>query len=379
MIPQLTFHIGDPKTGTSSIQYALHKELVDCGTQRIAFWRQPNAIPLARALEAEGFAHQAERYGEVRNWLVSLDVEHAVISTEFFSGCDPNVLHQALSTHVPDHAASARIIAYVRPHHDRFLAQFIQRTKAGNYYGGIRALLKDSGVGKTLQYTRRFGGWRATFGDNFTLRPFLRQELHGQDAVTDFLRELLGDSSFSLTEKVEENVAVPLHALAGLRLMQRRFRKAGIGEFGRAILGGAMSTQFLPAGPLVGEKPVLDRTTVEILSNRYRSDAAELDKMFFGRPLMQKSLERAADRAVDTPIDLTPDRHFETARKKQIVALSDDIAHVFRQKPALWPMSYRHRKGQVDLSPQDAAELDANSDYLQDIEIRLAELANLMR
>lgn len=350
-----------------------------CDTQRIAFWHHPNAIPLARALQAEALSQQAKRYGEVRDWLAGLKADHAVISSEFFSGCYPQALKQALTTHVPDHAASARVIAYVRPHHSRFLAQFIQRTKAGNYFGGIRALLDDTGVAETLHYARRFGGWRTTFGDRFILRPFLRPELREQDAVIDFLSELLGENPFFLTEPVEENVAVTLRALAGIRMMQKRFKEAGIGPFGRAILGGAMSTQFLPAGPLVGDKPVLDKATAQALTSRYHADAVKLDAMFFGKPLMQQSLERAPDKAIVERMNLKPSLHFTRARRQQIAGLSDDIASQFQQKPELWPMYYRGSKNQITLSLGDQVRLKANHAFLQDIDGKMMALADLLR
>lgn len=337
-------------------------------------------MSLAKVLKPAETEQLETGYGEVRNWLKGLDTEHAVISSEYFSACNPARLQETLSNQVPDHADSARIIAYVRPHHSRFLAAYIQRIKTGVLFADIETFWKKISTERTLLYARRFGDWRATFDDRFTLRPFLRPELRKQDAVIDFVSELLGEQTpFTLSAPIETNVSVPLHTLAGIRMMQKRFRKAGIGSFGCALMGNAMANHFLPLGALDGEKPSLDRAIAQALTDRFRNDAAELDGMFFDKPLMQQSLETAITKVVEEPIDLNPSRYFEPEHKAQIAALSDEIATLFRQKPELWSLHHRMRKRQIELSEEEKQKLILNRAHLYNIDDKMTELADLLR
>jgi len=379
LITHLTLHIGDPKTGTSSIQYALGRGLVDASPQRLVLWEQSNAIALARALQPEGVSKQSKRYGEVRDWISRCDADHAVISSEFFSFCVPAVLQDVLRHHVPSHADTARIIAYVRPHTSRFMAAFIQHTKAGKIFDDIGTFFENTTKTRSMNRAGRFGRWRRQFGEQFTLRPFIRGELRGQDVVTDFVTEVLGSDPFRLTSPVEQNVAVPLQALAGMQLMHRRLKHAGIPNFCRGILGGAMANTFLPMGKLEGEKPELDRATAAALIKVCAADAKKLDRMFFSAPLMQETLERSIDKVRERPIDLTPSLYFSPARKQRVIALSDEIARSLAEKRKVWLLHQKVRKQQVKVSSEDKAKLAENQSYLERVDRGLAELADVLR
>lgn len=386
VITQLTIHVGDPKTGTSSIQYALRKGLIDASPQRIAAWKQPNAVALAKVLRSGDSEKQAERYGEVHDWLTGCGTEHAVISSELFAGPGstihqqmPKTLHKALAAHVPEHAQSTRVVAYVRPHASRFLAAFIQRTKTGGIFYDVKTLFEATVKSDTLDYAERFGRWHAQFGDRFILRPFIRSELRNGDAVADFATTLLGETPFRITEDVEENVAVPLHSLAGMRVMHRRFKQVGVGRIGRKILGGAMANTFLPMGPVQGEKPMLDRATVEALIRAYAADAKRLDETFFSAPLMQESLEKSIDKTADHPIDLKPSLYFTQAKKQQLIAISEEIGRQVITPPNLWPRYHLIGRHEFKISAEEAEVLEKNRNRLEHIDTLMADLADILR
>ena len=343
---QLVFHIGDPKTGTSSIQRALNAGVVDCHGRRILPWKIPNHISKANCLLTDDERQIAQHYTELRDWLVRRDGDLAVVSSEAFSNVPPTKLRQTLCKYLPEHSERARVIAYVRPHSSRFLAAFIQRTKTGHldrpfgeFFRRIRQ--EDS----TLNYSRRFLEWRGVFGDSFALRPFVRSELYNQDVVTDFYRELLGDEAFSVLRPVEENVAVTTRALSGLALMHRGLMKAG-GRMGQQrAVGAYVANHLLLTGPINGPKPKLDRVNAEKLLKAYRKDAVKLDKEFFFRPIMEESLESTLQDAADEPVDLNPATHFSPSERMELDGIIEEAAKTFLRHPKACIRHFRYVRG----------------------------------
>ena len=377
VLPQLIFHIGDPKTGTSSIQTALQKQIVTCDTRSVLAWKTLNAIPVANCLKPKSEQKRETQFNKVRDWLNGASADIAVVSSEFFSGIEPSDLQQALVAHVPDHADKVKVIAYVRPHASRFLAAYIQRTKTGAYMGNFDDFFPMLRKNDPLNYSRRFGAWQKVFSDRFVLRPFLRPELRNGDIVSDFFNEIFEGAAFTLSDTVEENVSVTLQSLCGLRIMHRRLNKAGIGLHGRAILGGAIANFFLPAGKVIGDKPKLDRAMARTLIDAYSADAKNLDATFFSGPIMQENLETCIDKAVEHPIDLTPNRYFEPYKRKHVVALSDDLAKLFHKRPKVWSIHYQTRKGQLVPDAKQSDLMSTHQEHVALVDEKLAELAQI--
>lgn len=375
---QLVLHIGDPKTGTSSIQYALHSQLVDCPTQRIELWRQRNAIALANALKPAQAAHRDERYAEVRDWAQTSAADTLVISSEFYAQTDPVLLQQVLATYLPDHAATVRVIAYVRPHVSRSLAAFIQQTKTGQLFSSYTAFM-EPGAGFRIAITPRFLSWRAQFGDRFTLRPFIREELRDQDTVADFCGLALGDAPFRLTQPVQENVALSTRALSGLKLVQRRLKACGVGPIARAFLGGALSNDYLPQGRVGGEKPALNQATAQALAARFEPDARAMDDAFFARPLMQEALAQSLRTANGPLIDLRPVRYFTPQNRNALKRMGEDLAGCFQKAPQVWSDHHSIRHGQMTPTPKQQQRFAKKADFLAQMDRRLGEIADILR
>ncbi len=347
--PRLVFHLGDPKTGTTTIQRVLHDRLVSCPTQEILPWTRLNAVAVANSLKSNPSVQRKE-FRSIDKWLSRSDADVAVISSEFFASTRPLALKNALEKHVPaDHYSDLSVISYVRPHASRFLAAFVQRTKTGRFFGDIDDFLATLQKNEplTFNYSKRFGGWKSRFGDRFVLKPFIRSELRGGDIVEDFFDEVLRGAPFTIEEKIEANVSVTTKSLAGLQRMHEKLRDLGTDAKDRSIIGGAMGNVFLDSPHHTGEKPKLDRQTAQALISTFRNDAKKLDALFFSEPLMRDHLDRCVDNTGEEKLDLTAEVHFSPSELKSLDELSTEIAAGIRRYRRFWALNYHMKHRQV--------------------------------
>ncbi|RME96791.1 MAG: hypothetical protein D6773_16685, partial [Alphaproteobacteria bacterium] len=142
----LIFHIGDRKTGSTSIQNVFAQKQVRLKGRRVFYPAQLSHNPLRQhflayddpkdpAAHDRAVAAFEALAGRVRN----ARADFCLLSTETIESVDPAVFHKVLTTHFGDVADEVRIVGYVRPHAARFLSSFAERTKLG-----IPAVLKGS-------------------------------------------------------------------------------------------------------------------------------------------------------------------------------------------------------------------------------------------
>ncbi len=382
--PRLIIHIGDPKTGTTSIQQALQEGNVQCDTRRILPWESHNAVSVADSLKPnrgkKATPAPGARFSKVARWITASDADIAVLSSEFFSSVRPRALDQALREHVPQHAGTARVISYVRPHASRFLAAYVQRTKTGRFFGDFDSFMDETQKTDMFRYADRFGRWNRVFGNRFTLKPFIRSELRDGDIVRDFFAGILDDEPFSVSGTVEVNVAVHLRALAGIRHVQRLFKEHGIEDRERGFLGRAIANHFLPRGRMDGDRPRLDRATAKRLISTYSEDARQLDEAFFDRPLMQEELAASADKAGGDPIDLASPRYFSASQRNDLDRLGAELVELFRTRSSQPWMSHMYSclLGAA-LKPGPARKVQQSQAHIAMIDSRLSEISDILR
>ena len=333
----------------------LHDRLVSCPTQDILPWLRYNAIDMANSLKESDLSERKKHFRRIQDWTAKHDPDVLVISSEFFASAKPSVLQEALDTYVPDDLfLDTRVISYVRPHASRFLAAFVQRTKTGLYFGDIDSFLASLQKNKpiTFNYTKRFRRWKRVFGDNFTLKPFIRSEMYQGDISQDFFHEVLEGAPFEIEKPVEANVSVSTKSLAGLRRMHEKFRELGMDAKGRSLIGGAMGNHFLASQANGGQKPKLDPATAEALIATYKKDAAKLDSTFFDRPIMQEALEHCVDDTQDTKVDITAELHFTQDELRSLDKIFTSVAGDMRLYRRLWAL--HHHTGHRNVRNQDA-------------------------
>ncbi len=375
----LVLHIGDPKTGSSSIQEVLRNRLYETDIVQVDYPDQLNSFPLANALwDKKQMVHRDARWARLGEWLKASTADVAIVSAEQFFRVDPEVLLQTLNDFVPELAGSVRIVAYVRPHANRLLSAYMQRTKAGLFQGDMKTFFERSKKEDLLSYSARFQHWRDTFGQRFTLRPMIRDQLRDGDVVTDFLDYALKGQAFRLRGTVAANTSLSLECLAGLREVQAVLRRNEIAIGTRHSVGDHVGRSL--AGPSTSKG-----TTLQLPQGLYdevkafcAEDAAALDAAFFDKPLMTSALAQAgqdavSDRQILLAKDCYSDETLQALRKtgRQLVTL-------FKKRPVAWTVAFERDIGQRPLPEDKAPPAPPVLAHIEKVDALLADLARLV-
>lgn len=339
MVQDIVFHLGDCKTGTTSIQSVLAAGGVKSEAE-ILYTARFNHIPLAKTLSDENAGLQRKaRFLKLRRALVKSDAPHAVISAEHFEFVDPEALDTALRQYMPGLRDQIRLIAYVRPHADRLVSTFAERAKKGGFMKDMPALHKRMLENGALMYTPRFEKWRQLFGDRFTLRPFVRDQMAEGDVVKDFLSYVLGNRSFDVAQPAGQNESLSVTDIAMMRFMHKILRNMDVDLRDQQQSLGWFMSDYLAALPRQdGEKPRLHVGLAEKVVKAYREDAAALDAAFFEGTPMSNALEQAPSKAVEQAQSFDPEDHFSEAERRRLTAIAQMFGHVIASDPRhfLW-------------------------------------------
>lgn len=375
--PTLLFHVGDPKTGTSSIQRALWERSARHRSTTYKPWIELNAMDLSKYFLKKP-DHKPVMMSELQSWLQGCKEDLAVVSSEFFTGVPPRQLRAAIDRELPDFAEQCRVIAYVRPHSSRYLASYVQRSKSGVTIETPDSFFDAFSSMKMHQYTYRFRRWRRNFRKNFTLRPFIRRELLNNDIVDDFFGTVFGDSNFKLERRISENTSITDVSLAALLCIQNELISSGLSGHLRAMAGSTIANFYLPSLHQRGDKPWLAKQTVEKIYNLTAEDAQELDSRFFRRPLMFPELQKAVEQAQDLHMEVDVAAHFSMAQVSEIKLISGHIAEQIQKCSSAWSLHARHQQNLIELSFAQQALLLANRRALSELDVLFEAAAELI-
>lgn len=360
MIKEIVFHIGDAKTGTSSIQSAMQLGACQCDGVVTASQKELNATALANALTPDGDpAKYKQEFEKKARWAAETNADLGVISSEFFEWVNPDHLMNALREHLPEYAASTRVIAYARPHASRILSGYAQLSKTGHIDDSFGGFVRQAMGQPRFKYTQRFGHWQKVFGDRFILRPFMREELHGQDVVADFFHEILLGRPFSLAPVENTNETMFLEEIAGMRVVQSVLTKRNVPKFLKQSIGGAMVRELALISDRSGNKLQLDRENADRLVAYFREDVRKLDAQFFEGSPMERALTEAGATARPVVQSVQASAYFSPGEITRLRGLSGDLAKLVNSRPWAWRRSHQLRIRQIqegDMEPLDAAQ-----------------------
>ncbi len=353
----LIFHIGDHKTGSTSIQTAFAQRQVKLRGHSI-FYPAKLANNEMRdqcrnygAAETPDARQQAgQPFRRLANRIRKSTADFTLISAEALEQIPAALLHDIVETFFADVVDEVRIISYVRPHPGRITSTFTERTKVGvpkalsSSFEDFAQRRKEDGE---VIYLPRFAAWRAHFGDRFLLRLMVRNHLRDGDVVHDFVHHAFGGIPFEIRNANAVNESLYIEDLMRLKVLQmhlqvpRLLRLMAGWEFYRLI------GQMPP--PATRTKLQLHRTLAEDIRDTYRQDARNMDRMFFGgKPLMETELQAAVDKAIDTPQSTDPADYLSASELRSLELMSRMIDGLLENKNVDWP-AFLHGKRVQDI------------------------------
>lgn len=344
MVEDLVIHIGDCKAGSTSIQTALAEGACRVPENAIAFPAALSHRTLVVALQ-RGLLHPDSdtRFRMVRKHLRNSKARIGVISAEDFEFLPPEVLRDAIARYLPDQKGRVRLIAYVRPHGERLVSSFAERTKVGGGQPTLEALHEKFAETGFLKYAPRLLQWRQVFGEALTVRPLIRPLLRDGDVVADFHAFLFGDTPFELAEVPPANPSACIEDLVTIREIQRTIRQnyTDLGPAHRA-LGWSLLPMLSKRRTGGGTRLNMDRALAERVVATYREDAAEVDAAFFEGTPLSDSLVTTLDKACEAPLSLEVEHYFDTGAIDNMRAYADLLGRMMSSDEAAFVRNSRN-------------------------------------
>jgi len=218
MPENLVIHLGDCKSGSTSIQTILFRQAWTSQNHTIVYPDGFNHIKLAKCLyQNNTLRAQPKIYKKIRQSILSSDASTAILSGEAFEYVDPQLVQNAINTYFPELKDKVRLISYFRPHPARLLASYSERVKKGGFTGSLEEFVDLFDQKKILSYAPRIRRWKNIFGDQYQAKPMIPSVLKANDVVHDFFCFALGDDDFEFTEPTRHNESVSLQDLSVFR------------------------------------------------------------------------------------------------------------------------------------------------------------------
>lgn len=346
MVKEIVFHLGDPKTGTTSIQEVLATGNWRSDGADLLYTAPINHLPLAATLhDPAQFSRRAERFTRLRRELEASGAETAVISAELFDIVDPALLRETLERYLPDHAGRVRLVAYVRPHAERLVSAYAERVKQGIFHKSLEAFHQQMKRQRRLFYAPRCSAWRDVFGARYSLRPMIRAYLKNGDVVQDFMDIVLRGRPFTIPRPVAHNESLTLADLAMLRALRLPAGAPPALVRARQSLGWNFARELAQRPPAGRSRLRLHKALAADVIATYRGDARAVDAAFFGdRAVLGAALEAAAESAVDQPQSLRARDHFTQGELRLIRAWAGLVQQMMRHAPETLPGHFRARQ-----------------------------------
>jgi hypothetical protein len=293
----IVLHVGDMKTGSTSIQAALAGGNVPDVGISLAYPGSGLNHNIMKGPLTTRVTGRRPRLEEFRETVASHSADLCVISAELLSLGDPQILREVFEAYLADLAETYVVLHYFRPHYEAVVSRYAEDIKIGRAADTFEEHVRQSIDSGLYHHAARIAQWQGVFGARYRYRPMIRAELARQDAVADFFTTILGPLPDTWQPPPTINESLPPEALEILRLLQRHttelpqeFRSTLGREFARlhSEVCGKRSTARLP----------VPASAARLMEAAFEADAAQMDKAFFGgRPLYLPALRRSVETA----------------------------------------------------------------------------------
>lgn len=349
----LILHIGDHKTGSTTLQNAFATGQVFLGDARILYPTNLNHNYLLGAFRAEAagqtsfFVPRPGRpdLASLRAQIETTDADYILISGEQFENLEAADFKRVTDRWFADIVDRIRVVAYARPHAQRFISNFVELVKIGAIEGGLEDYLERILETGRYHFATRFGYWREAYGDDFILRPMIQQQLYNGSVVDDFVHHAFDKRPFRLGEFAIDNQSTGLSELMFLKFIQDRF------DQNQKFLRHTMAREIVRYMGMFSQGKTSDRLRLHQalavdLRAIYWEDACALDKAFFGgEALFQEALEEACEAATPEPASLEPKDYFTAEELRYLTALREILWDAM-QTPKNWSAIFHKNRVQ---------------------------------
>lgn len=276
---RIVLHLGDHKTGTSSLQRLCAAGHTPPGVLYPVAGRANGAghHNLAWAVGADPRFRPAKgAWPEVWEEIARAAPHTALISSEAFEFKRPKRVMAALSEGLATGGHTLEAAIYLRPHPARLLSSFSERVKRGIGPFDRMAFLTRALSGPRFRYAPRLDRWRRVLAPGaLQVRIFSRAHLEGGDIIDDVFRRVL----CATPPVMRMPPANETPCAADLRMMQLR-------------KDGRRAQPVRTGGP----KPRWTRREAALIRKLCAPDAQALDDVF-GGDVFGAALDRAVDEA----------------------------------------------------------------------------------
>ena len=362
----LILHIGDYKTGSTSIQNAFASGRVQLTDSDVHYPAKLNHNFLKNSFQAmtdgsareQRAAHRAFR--KLARKIRNSGAPYSLISSEELIGVDPAVVKQMLDRFFRDTVGTIRVVGYVRPHPGKLLSSYVEQVKIGNHQRTLNHYLdRRLGSGGAL-YAPLFQSWRDQFGEDFILRPMVRELLYKGSVVHDFVHVAFDEQPFEIDEGPVENESLSLTDHLRIKVVQSRMQN--LGKQQRHTFGWEMARALSEISETDGGgKLQLNRAQAQRIRSACLEDARAMDAQFFnGRAILEPALSRAVETAPESTSKPLPDKHLTLGEQRSLKMFGDLAAGLMQNQEGSWPAFFRARRiGQLQGSNASSLQDDA--------------------